>query len=62
MTNDKVKVVIPVSNSEKFLTPTIESVLNQSYKNLEIIAVDDGSADNSLGILLKQNSRLEIEF
>ena len=53
MSNDKVTIVIPVYNSEKFLIPTIESVLNQTYQNLEIIAVDDGSTDNSLEILEK---------
>ena len=47
MSNDKVTIVIPVYNSEKFLIPTIESALNQSYQNLEIIAVDDGSTDNT---------------
>ena len=60
MNNDKVTVVIPVYNSEKFLTPTIESVLNQSYKNLEIIAVDDGSVDNSLGILQQYKNKIKI--
>jgi len=48
---DKVSVVIPVYNSERFLSESIKSVLGQSYKNLEIIAVDDGSTDNSLEIL-----------
>ena len=60
MTNDKVTVVIPVYNSEKFLIPTIESVLNQSYQNLEIIAVDDGSADKSLEILQKYQDKIKI--
>jgi len=58
--NDKVTVVIPVYNSEKFLNFSIESVLNQSYKNMEIIAVDDGSTDNSLGILQKFNEKITI--
>lgn len=58
--NDLVSVVIPVYNSEKFLGETISSVLNQTYKNLEIIAVDDGSTDNSLKILEKYANKIII--
>lgn len=43
----KVSVIVPVYNSEKFLKKCVESLLKQSYKNLEIILVDDGSKDNS---------------
>ena len=60
MKNDKVSVVIPVYNSEKFLKYSIESVLNQSYDNLEIIAVDDGSTDNSKNILQQYNNQITI--
>lgn len=42
-----ISVVIPVYNVEKYLTQCIESILNQSYKDYEIILVDDGSTDNS---------------
>jgi len=41
-TNHRVSVIIPVYNSERFLSNSIKSVLAQSYKNLEIIAIDDG--------------------
>ncbi|MFL1676649.1 glycosyltransferase [Paenibacillus dendritiformis] len=48
--NKKVSVVIPLYNHEHYITDAIESVLSQSYKNLELIVIDDGSKDNSLNV------------
>ncbi len=42
-----VSILIPVYNSEKYVSETIKSALNQTYKNIEIIIVDDGSTDRS---------------
>lgn len=42
-----VSVIIPVYNVEKYLKKCVESVINQTYKNLDIILVDDGSEDLS---------------
>ena len=46
-----VSVIIPVYNVEKFILKTVESVMNQDYKNIEIILVDDGSPDDSAKII-----------
>ncbi|MCR6587746.1 glycosyltransferase [Campylobacter insulaenigrae] len=49
--NEKVGVVIPIYNVEKYLRECLDSVINQTYKNLEIVLVNDGSTDeNSLNI------------
>ena len=44
---DLISVIIPVFNNEDYLKECIESIINQSYKHLEIILIDDGSTDNS---------------
>lgn len=42
-----VSVIVPIYNAEKFIMKCVDSIINQTYKNLEIILVDDGSTDNS---------------
>ena len=48
---DKISVIIPVYNIASYLQRCLDSVISQTYKNLEIIVVNDGSLDNSLEIL-----------
>ena len=50
MRNDKVSVVVPIYNAEKYIESCIKSILDQTYKRIELILVNDGSTDNSLQI------------
>lgn len=51
-----ISVIIPVYNSEKYLCNCIESILDQTYRNIQIIAIDDGSTDKS-GVMLDQYAK-----
>jgi glycosyltransferase involved in cell wall biosynthesis len=57
--NPKVSVIIPVYNREHLVQRAIKSILNQTYDNLEVIVVDDGSSDNSEAKVIEiKDSRL----
>ena len=58
--SELVSIIIPVYNSAQFLKDSIESVLNQTYSNIEIICINDGSTDNSLEILQSFSDRIYI--
>ena len=47
----KVSVIIPVYNAEQYLSQALDSVINQTLKDIEVICVDDGSTDKSLTVL-----------
>lgn len=57
-----VSIVIPVYNAEKYINDTIQSILNQTYSDYELILVDDGSKDRSLEILksYEKNKKIKI--
>ena len=60
---DKISVIIPVYNTEKFLEQCLGSVVNQTYKNLEILIVNDGSPDKSYVIYRRfasEDNRIKI--
>lgn len=52
--NELVSIVVPIYNTEQYIPKCIESLINQTYKNLEIILIDDGSTDNSFNICKKK--------
>ncbi|MCD9189480.1 MAG: glycosyltransferase [Pyrinomonadaceae bacterium] len=56
----KVSVIIPNYNYANYIAKTIDSVLAQTYKNLEIIVIDDGSKDNSLEILEGYGEKIKV--
>ena len=61
--DDLISVIVPVYNGEKFIEKCLNSIVNQEYKNLEILLVDDGSKDNSLEIcktFAAKDSRIKI--
>ena len=63
MNKYKISVIVPVYNVKKYLNRCIESILNQSYTNIEVIIVDDGSTDGSENIcddFILKDSRVKV--
>ena len=51
--NELVSVIVPIYKVEKYIRKCLDSILNQSYENLEIILVNDGSPDNTEEVAMK---------
>ncbi len=60
MTTPPATIIIPCYNAERWVGRAIESLLNQSIANLQVVIVDDGSTDASLGVIRQYESRVEI--
>lgn len=63
MRGNLISIVVPVYNTSNYLSNCLDSLINQTYENLEIICVNDGSTDNSLDILKQysnKDSRIKI--
>ena len=58
--NKKVSVIIPTYNAASFIKRNIEKVLNQTYKDFEIILVDDNSADNTIKVVKNISSEIKV--
>ena len=54
----KVSVIVPVYNVEKYIEKCLESLVNQTLKDIEIIVVNDGSPDNSEEIIKKYEKKI----
>jgi glycosyltransferase involved in cell wall biosynthesis len=60
MPQAKVSVIIPAFNRARYIRQTVESVLNQSYSNIETIVVDDGSTDDTLSVLEEFTGKIRL--
>jgi len=60
--NPLVSVVIPSYNHEKYIQESIQSIINQDYKNIELIIIDDGSKDNSVQVIQNMISVCQERF
>jgi glycosyltransferase involved in cell wall biosynthesis len=58
MVSGRVSVIIPCYNNEQYVGAAIESALNQTYDDIEVIVVDDGSTDDSLNVIQKYDSSI----
>ena len=54
-----VSIIIPCYNREKYIKDAIDSAINQSYNNIEIIVIDDGSVDNSANIVKSYGDKVK---
>ena len=52
-----VSIIIPVYNVEEYIEECLKSILAQTYKDIELLIVDDGSTDNSLGLIREYENK-----
>lgn len=61
LSDPKVSVLIPCYNSERFVGEAVQSALDQTYSNIEVVVVDDGSTDGSVDVLRSFGDKIRIE-
>ena len=62
LTEEKISIIIPIYNNEKYIEKCIDSVINQTYQNWELILVDDGSTDNSLSLCERYKKDIRVKI
>ena len=66
MEKEKISVIVPVYNLAQYLPRCLDSILAQTYENIELILVDDGSRDESLAVMERYAARdsrvLKVDF
>ena len=55
-----ISVIMPCYNAERFVGEAVDSVLNQTYSNVELVVIEDGSTDDSLGVLRRYDDRIRL--
>jgi len=60
LNSKKVTIVIPTYNGEKYIQETIESCINQTYENINIVVIDDNSTDNTLKVIKQYSDEIKI--
>ena len=53
MNNELISIIVPVYNVEKYIAKCLDSLVNQTYLNIEILLIDDGSTDNTKEVVSK---------
>ena len=59
MNSVKISIIVPIYNAEKYLKQCVDSLVNQTYTNLEIILVNDGSKDSSKKYVMSMLKRIQ---
>ena len=62
MEDFKVSVVVPAYNLENYITKTLKSLENQTYKNMEVLVVNDGSKDSTARVAREYLSKTKLEY
>lgn len=62
MKEPKLSIIVSVYNTEKYVSKCIDAILNQTYQNIELIIINDGSTDNSLNVIKKYFNDKRVKF